>query len=161
MILSTKDIVNKYEVSRATLHNWKTTKPNLYNLLKNSDEQFDKVREVNIFLDSYIKIANKEIFSLDELHYIVSLNLQLEDIKDIEQLELLYINTSTKIKKQSDTFCLDIYKKLESLNLIEKYIFCDRLKALEAKNNTKSKKDEDIQWLQRYFRDFLKPNATL
>lgn len=154
MTLSTKDVINRFEVTRATLHNWKTTKPNLYNLLKNSDTQFEKVREVNIFLDSYIKTAKKEIFTLEELNYIISLDLKLEGIKNIEQLELIYINTSTKIEKQSDAFSLDIYKKLESLNLIEKYIFCDRLKALEAKNK-KAKKDEDIEWIQRYFREFL------
>ena len=29
-MLKVKDVLEKYEVTRTTLHNWKTTKPNLY-----------------------------------------------------------------------------------------------------------------------------------
>ena len=46
-MLKVKDVLEKYEVTRTTLHNWKTTKPNLYSLLLNSDGQNDDLRDKN------------------------------------------------------------------------------------------------------------------
>ena len=74
-MLSTKEITEKFEVSRATLHNWKTTKPNLYTLLQTADEQFSKYRDVNILLDRYIQtVSNIALFEYKELEYILQIN---------------------------------------------------------------------------------------
>ncbi|MEA3354130.1 MAG: hypothetical protein U9Q33_09975 [Campylobacterota bacterium] len=154
-MLSTKDVIEKFEVTRATLHNWKTTKPNLHNHLFNADEQFEKYRKTNILLDRYIKTTKTiKIFETLEIEYIYSLDIAIDEVDDIENLPLIYINTSGKIKKENDTFTLDIYKKLESLNLIQRYIFADRLKELKDKKESKKQKDED--WLSHYFKEFLK-----
>jgi len=152
---SIKEITEKFEVTRATLHNWKTTKPNLYSYLINSDEQYEKSREINIFLESYIKTdKNITLFEFKEIAYIFTLTLELGDLKSIENLHLTYINASMKREKESSEFTLNIYKKLESLNLIEKYIFANRLKVLVEK--IKSKKDEREELLRHYFREFTK-----
>lgn len=151
---SIKEITEKFEVTRATLHNWKTTKPNLYNYLINSSEQYEKYREINIFLETYIKTTqNITAFEYREIEYIFSLELRLEDLKSIENIHLTYVNASMRKEKESNEFTLSIYNKLESLNLIEKYIFSDRLKTLVPK--IKSKKEEREELLRHYFKEFL------
>lgn len=148
-----KKIIEKFEVSRGTLHNWKTTKPNLYNYLLNFDEKYEKYREVNIFLDTYIKTADTKIFDFKEIEYIFDLELNLKTVPEMQNIQLIYINTSTKTAKENTKFTLDIYKKLESLNLIEKYIFCDILNTLSPK--VKAKKEEKRELLKHYFKEFL------
>ena len=148
-----KEITNKFEVTRGTFHNWKSTKPKLYDYLLNSDNQYEKYREVNIFLETYIKTAtNISLLEYKEIEYIVSLNLELKSLQEIENLHLTYINQSFKKEKEGGQFELNIYKKLESLNLIEKYIFSNRLKSIKKK----IKKDEKEQLLRYYFKEFLK-----
>jgi len=147
-----KEITEKFEVTRGTLHNWKTTKPKLYEYLLNSDDQYEKYREVNILLESYIKTAKDiELFEYKEVEYIFSLNLDLKDLKNIENLHLTYINKSFKIEKESNEFILNIYKKLERLNLIEKYIFATRLKTV----TNKIKKEEKESLIKHYFKEFI------
>ncbi|MDO8453529.1 MAG: hypothetical protein Q7S59_03035 [Sulfurimonas sp.] len=148
-----KKIIEKFEVSRGTLHNWKTTKPNLYNYLLNFDEKYEKYREVNIFLDTYIKTAQTKIFTYHEIEYIFDLELHLKTITDMQNMHLIFINTSAKSIKENTTFTLDIYKKLETLNLIEKYIFCETLNLLAQK--IKAKKEEKKELLTHYFKEFL------
>ena len=133
-MLSTKEITERFEVSRATLHNWKSTKPNLCNLLKTADEQFTKYREVNILLDRYIQtVPNIEIFEYKELEYILELKLENQKIEEIDNFHLKFIEKSIKIEKEPKTNALNIYKKLENLNLIEKYILNERLKTVSEK----------------------------
>jgi len=152
-MLSTKDVIEKFEVTRATLHNWKTTKPKLFNYLFNTNIQSKELRDINLLLDTYIKTANTKIFTFKELDYILSLNLNLEDIKQIQDIHLAYINTSTKIKKENDTFTLGIYKKLESLNLIERYMFYEVLEDITVK--IQNRKDEKVALIQHYLKEFL------
>ena len=154
-MLTQKEITEKFEITRGTLHNWKTTKPNLYSYLENYDKKFDKLQEINIFLESYIKTAqNITVFEYKEIAYIFTLELELQDLKKIENLHLTYINASMKKEKESSEFILNIYKKLESLNLIEKYIFANRLKVLVEK--IKSKKEEREELLRHYFKEFIR-----
>lgn len=151
---SIKEITERFEVTRATLHNWKTTKPNLHNYLINSDEQYEKYREINIFLETYIKTSKSTpAFEYKEIEYIFSLELRLDVLQEIQNLHLSYINASIKCEKESSEFTLNIYKKLESLNLIEKYIFASRLKTLVQK--IKSKKEEKEELLRHYFKEFM------
>jgi len=153
-MLTQKEITEKFEITRGTLHNWKTTKPNLYSYLENYDKKFDKLQEINIFLESYIKTAqNITVFEYKEIAYIFTLELELQDLKKIENLHLTYINASLKKEKESSEYILNIYKKLESLNLIEKYIFANRLKVLVEK--IKSKKEEREELLRHYFKEFI------
>ncbi len=154
-MLSTKEITERFEVSRATLHNWKSTKPNLCNLLKTADEQFTKYRDVNILLDRYIQtVQNIEIFEYKELEYILELKLENPKIEELDNFHLKFIEKSIKIEKEPKTNALNIYKKLENLNLIEKYILNERLKTVSDK--IKIKKDEKESLIKHYLKEFLK-----
>ena len=159
-MLSTKEITERFEVSRATLHNWKSTKPNLCNLLKTADEQFTKYRDVNILLDRYIQtVQNIEIFEYKELEYILELKLENPKIEELDNFHLKFIEKSIKIEKEPKTNALNIYKKLENLNLIEKYILNERLKTVSDK--IKIKKDEKESLIKHYLKDFLKKEVLL
>lgn len=147
---SIKDIISKYEVSRATLHNWKTTKPNLYNLLLNSDSKNDELRELTIILEKYSKTINPS-FTLEDILFI--LNLDLEDfIEEIERLHSIYIEKTTKELKENSEFILEIYQKIQNLNLIERYIFISRIKRVKK---NKIKEMELKTAINHYFKEFL------
>jgi len=154
-MLSIKEMAEKFDIPKTTLYGWKNERPKIYDYLVNSDEQYEKNREINIFLESYIKTAqNITAFEYKEIAYIFTLELELQNLKKIENLHLTYINASMKKEKESSEFILNIYKKLESLNLIEKYIFANRLKVLVEK--IKSKKEEREELLRHYFKEFIK-----
>ena len=144
----------QFDISKSTLYDWKNDRPKIYDYLANSDEQYEKYREINIFLETYIKTTqNITAFEYKEIEYIFALELELKDLKSIENLHLTYINASINKEKESSEFTLDIYKKLESLNLIEKYVFANRLKILVDK--IKSKKEEKEELLRHYFKEFM------
>lgn len=148
---SIKDIINKYEVSRATLHNWKTTKPNLYNLLLNPEDTNEKLRNITLILEKYSKTINPN-FSLDDILFI--LNLSLDNfVEDIEKLHTIYIEQTTKELKENSEFVLSIYQKIQDLNLIERYIFISRIKSLRKE---KIKQTDIKTAVKHYFKEFLK-----
>ncbi|OCL82491.1 hypothetical protein [Arcobacter porcinus] len=148
---SIKDIISKYEVTRATLHNWKTTKPNLYNLLLNPEDTNEKLRETNIVLEKYSKTI-KSTFSEDDILFILKLNLE-NFVDEIEKLHTIYIEQTAKELKENSEFVLSIYQKIQDLNLIERYIFILRIKSLRKEKI----KQTDIKIaIKHYFKEFLK-----
>ena len=148
---SIKDIVSKYEVTRATLHNWKTTKPNLYNLLLNPEDTNEKLRDINIVLEKYSKTI-KSTFSEDDILFI--LNLSLENfVNEIEKLHTIYIEQTAKELKENSEFVLAVYQKIKDLNLIERYIFISRIKSLRKE---KIKQTDVKTAIKHYFKEFLK-----
>ena len=147
---SIKDIISKYEVTRATLHNWKTTKPNLYNLLLNPEDTNEKLRDINIVLEKYSKTI-KSTFSEDDILFI--LNLSLENfVNEIEKLHTIYIEQTAKELKENSEFVLAVYQKIQDLNLIERYIFISRIKSLRKE---KIKQTDIKTAIKHYFREFL------
>ena len=147
---SIKDIISKYEVTRATLHNWKTTKPNLYNLLLNPEDTNEKLRDINIVLEKYSKTI-KSTFSEDDILFI--LNLSLENfVNEIEKLHTIYIEQTAKELKENSEFILNVYQKIQDLNLIERYIFISRIKSLRKE---KIKQTDIKTAIKHYFREFL------
>ena len=148
---SIKDIISKYEVTRATLHNWKTTKPNLYNLLLNPEDTNEKLRDINIVLEKYSKTI-KSTFSEDDILFI--LNLSLENfVNEIEKLHTIYIEQTAKELKENSEFVLTVYQKIQDLNLIERYIFISRIKSLRKE---KIKQTDIKTAIKHYFKEFLK-----
>lgn len=153
-----KKIFEKFSVTRATLHNWKTTKPNLYELLTTYDEQFDVNREFKMLLEKYSKSITGE-FKLEEIEYILALRLAIETLEDIENIHTIYSIAIAKEIKQNSAFVLGIYQKLANLGLIEKYLFVKRYKDLQIKL---PKTKEDKQGLiKHYFKSFLISQTTL
>ena len=148
---SIKNIISKYEVTRATLHNWKTTKPNLYNLLLNPEDTNEKLRDINIVLEKYSKTI-KSTFSEDDILFI--LNLSLENfVNEIEKLHTIYIEQTAKELKENSEFVLAVYQKIQDLNLIERYIFISRIKSLRKE---KIKQTDVKTAIKHYFKEFLK-----
>ena len=150
-----KEIVEKFDIPKSTLYGWKTERPKVYEYLATADEQFLKYREVNILLDRYIQnVVNIDIFEYKELEYILQLNQENLKIEDLENFHLKFIEKSIKIEKEPKTNALNIYKKLENLNLIEKYILNERLKTVSEK--IKTKKDEKESLIKHYLKEFIK-----
>ena len=148
---SIKDIISKYEVTRATMHKWKTTKPNLYNLLLNPEDTNEKLRDINIVLEKYSKTI-KSTFSEDDILFI--LNLSLENfVNEIEKLHTIYIEQTAKELKENSEFVLNVYQKIQNLNLIERYIFISRIKSLRKE---KIKQTDIKTAIKHYFKEFLK-----
>ena len=70
-MLSIKEISEQFDISKSTLYDWKKERPKIYEYLANSDDQYEKYREVNILLESYIKTAKDiELFDYKEVEYI-------------------------------------------------------------------------------------------
>ena len=146
-----KEITEKYEVTRTTLHNWKTTKPNLYNLLLNSDGNNDQVRELNIILEKYLKTI-KSTFLVDEIEYILNFDIE-KNFNEIEKLDTSFIQFTSSDIKQNSEFILNIYQKIKDLNIVERYIFITRIKSVK-KQKTKSIDIESL--IKHYFKEFLR-----
>ena len=154
-MLSNKEIIERFDIPKSTLYGWKTERPKVYEYLANADEQFSKYRDVNILLDRYIQsISNVSLFEYKELEYILELKLENLKIEELDNFHLKFIEKSIKIEKEPKTFALNIYKKLETLNLIEKYILNERLKTVSDK--IKIKKDEKESLIKHYLKEFLK-----
>jgi hypothetical protein len=100
-----------------------------------------------------IRIPIGTMGTIEEIEYIFDLELHPKTVPEMQNIELTYINTSAKTTKENTKFTLNIYKKLESLNLIEKYIFCNILSLLPPK--IKAKKEEKKELLLHYFKEFL------
>lgn len=153
-MLSIKKIAEKFDIPKTTLYGWKTERPKVYEYLANADDQFSKYRDVNILLEKYIQAQpSVALFEYKEIEYILKLEIENDKIEEIENMHLNFINSSIKAEKQSTTFSLDIYKKLETLNLIEKYIFVDNLKKVNPK--IKIKKEEKESLIKHYFKNFI------
>ena len=151
MNVKSKRYIRKYEVTRTTLHNWKTTKPNLYNLLLNPEDTNEKLRDINIVLEKYSKTI-KSTFSEDDILFI--LNLSLENfVNEIEKLHTIYIEQTAKELKENSEFVLAVYQKIQDLNLIERYIFILRIKSLRKE---KIKQTDIKTAIKHYFKEFLK-----
>lgn len=149
-MISIKDVISKYEVSRATLHNWKKSKPNLYSLLTNPEKSNEQLRDINIVLEKYSKTINPS-FYIDEILFILDLSLE-NHLEDIEKLHTIYIEQSSIHLKNSSEFILQIYKKIEDLNIIERYVLLSRIKSLRKE---KIKQTDINQAVNHYFNEFL------
>lgn len=153
-MIQIKDVIDKFEVSRATFHNWKKTKPNLYSYLlnyKDSNMEVGKLREINIVLEKYAKESIKPIFTYNEISFICTNELTFERVED---LEAAFIKSYKDTISDNFDFIIGIYNKIKNLNIVEKYIFSERLRIVSKK--IKIKKDEKKELLTHYFREFIK-----
>lgn len=149
-MLKNKDILEKFEITKSTLYQWKISKPNLYQYLQNADNKYTDYRNLAIIVEKYSKEIQKD-FLIEEIEFILSLHLIFSTPQEIEELHLLY---ATKIKNSS--FTLGIFTKLQNLNLIEKYIFSERIQSLGKKQFIS--KEDKIELTRRYFKEFLATN---
>lgn len=146
-MLTNSEIIEKFEITKGTLYNWIKTKPSLYTYLQNADEKYLDFRNITMILEKHSKNIKKD-FLYDEIEFILSLKLEFHSIEDIENLHLIYAN---HIKNSQ--FTLGIFIKIERLDLIEKYIFSQRVKSISLKKNMT--KEDKIEITRHYFKEFL------
>lgn len=150
---SKKEITERFEVTRTTLHNWKTSKPNLCNLLLHSDSSNNELREITIILEKYSKTIKSQ-FEIEEVEFILDLDLE-NYLEEIERLHTIYIEQTSKDLKQNSELILTIYQKIQNLNIIERYIFISRIKSVKKQ---KTKEKELKIAIKYYFKEFLSTN---
>ena len=151
-MLAIKDIVEKFEVSRATLHNWKTTKPKLYDYLKNFDGKNDELRDIKSVLDSYADGLCGE-FGYEEIDFLLSLGLEFEGVESLKNMVDRFGLLSAKEFGQRARLVVGIYAKLERLNIVERYIFADRYRSVQKQLKKTKEAREDL--VGYYFKPFL------
>jgi hypothetical protein len=146
---SIKEITEEYEVTRATLHNWKNTKPKLYQLLR-SNSNDDQLRELSIVLAHYEKEVIPR-FTCKEVEEIIKADLALHSAKETLEIAYLFLHAvHSQLPSAMEKF-MPIYTKLSSLNPVEKYLFKTALKSVEAKQG---KEPLDVL-INHYFKAFI------
>lgn len=153
-MLAIKEIVEKFEVSRATLHNWKTTKPKLYDYLKNYDGKNDEFRDMKIVMEKYICERQGE-FDFAEIEFLLGVSLVFENLDTVKNLQNIFIDATAKEIKTRAKFILELYGKLEKLNIIEKYMFVCSYKSVQ--NQLKKTREDRGDLIRYYFKTFLIP----
>lgn len=148
-MLSNKEISEHFEVQINTLYNWRKSKPKLYRYLRNADYNFEQSKEINILLKRFAKDI-KPLFSVDEIIFFVSSEVEASSIEDVENIGRLFILEQHKELSKNGDFLLSIYDKLSSMCIIEKYIFYKRSHNLRAE---RKKPDESV--VKEYFDEFL------
>lgn len=149
-MIHVKDVINKFEVSRATLHNWKKSKPKLYTYLLNYKKDSDKansLREVNIVLERYARESIKPLFLYEEVFYIHGREF---DLQDVQNMQKLFIKSCAKEIDEDFEFIINIYNKINSLNIVEKYILSLRLRKLKE-----SKEHISKEFITHYLKEFI------
>ncbi|MDX9742938.1 MAG: helix-turn-helix domain-containing protein [Arcobacteraceae bacterium] len=151
-MLTIKEISEKFNISKSTLYGWEKERSEIFDYLQRADEKYEDLRDITIILDKFAQNIDGE-FTLEELEFIIALDLKISDISHIENLQDFYSSFIIKDIKEKSAFVMPIYGKLERLNLVEKYIFAKRYKELVPKL---AKTKEDKQGLiKHYFKPFL------
>ncbi len=151
-MLSHKEILDRFEITRTTLHNWKTTKPKLYDYLKNFDGKNDELRDIKSVLDSYADGLCGE-FGYEEIDFLLSLGLEFEGVESLKNMVDRFGLLSAKEFGQRARLVVGIYAKLERLNIVERYIFADRYRSVQKQLKKTKEAREDL--VGYYFKPFL------
>jgi|JTFP01.1.fsa_nt_gb hypothetical protein len=147
---SIKEIIEEYEVTRATLHNWKNTKPKLYQFLRNANSNDDQLRELSIVLAHYEKEVVPR-FTCKEVTEVIKADLALHSAKETLEIAYLFLHAvHSQLPSAMEKF-MPIYTKLSSLNPVEKYLFKTALKSVEAKQG----KEPLDALVRHYFKIFI------
>lgn len=150
-MLSIKQISDKFDIPKSTLYGWEKERTKVFNYLQQSSSNQDTLRELTIILEKYSKTIISD-FSLEDIEFILNLNLE-NNLDDIEKLHTIYIEQTSKDLKQNSEFILGIYQKIQSLNVVERYIFISRIKSIKKQ---KIKQNELRTAIKHYFKEFLK-----
>ena len=151
-MLSHKEILDRFEITRTTLHNWKTTKPKLYDYLKNFDGKNDELRDIKSVLDRYAEGMCGE-FEYAEIDFLLSLGLEFEGVEGLKNMVDMFGAACAKEFGQRARLVVLIYSKLERLNIIERYIFADRYRSVQKQLKKTKEAREDL--VGYYFKPFL------
>ena len=151
-MLTIKEISEKFNISKSTLYGWEKERAEIFTYLQRAGDKYEELRDVTILHERYSKEI-VPLFALQEIEFLLSLQLRLLSIDDIENLPTLYSHAIIKDIKAKSSFVMPLYAKLEKLSLVEKYIFASRYKELQQKL-PKTKEDKSAI-IQHYFKPFI------
>lgn len=148
-MLSNKEISQNFEVQINTLYNWRKSKPKLYRYLRNADYNFEQSKEINVLLGRFSEDI-ESLFSIEEILFFLTSEVEAKSIGDVENIERLFILECQKDLSKNTDLLLSIYNKLNSMGIIEKYIFYKRSHNLRAEQ-----KKVNNTVVKEYFAEFL------
>lgn len=125
-MLSTKEISQLFEVQVNTLYNWRKTKPKLYAYLQNADYNSKINTEINILLESYSTTISKN-FTLKEIDFLIISDFELLSIEEVNEFQEMFIKANVQLLLTKSKFILNIYNKLNELNIIDKYLLYKKI----------------------------------
>mgnify|MGYP000353068989 CR=1 FL=1 len=125
-MLTPKEICDLFEVQINTLYNWRKTKPKLYSYLQNADYNLKRNNEINVLLDFYSKTFSKT-FTLNEIQYLIDAEFELNSIEEVNSFHTIFIKSNYKLLNSESNVILNIYDKINELNIIEKYILYKKI----------------------------------
>ena len=149
-MLSNKEISQNFEVQISTLYNWRKTKPKLYKYLQNAGYNFEQNKEINILLKRFAKDIECSM-EIDEIRLFIESKFEAKSIDEIESMHRGLLTLHYRdLNSPKASLYFNLYEKLASLNIIEKYIFYKRV--YNIRNNKTIITDDDIK---EYFEEFL------
>ncbi len=147
-MLNNREISEQFEVQINTLYNWQKTKPKLYKYLKHADYHKNRNKEINILFDLY-SLDIQHNFLYDDIVYLINWSFELVSMEDIKNFHTIFIKKQYKNIPNNSEQVLQIYNKLQQLNIIEKYILYKKIYQFKDNNY-------DIQTqLRNHFKEFL------
>jgi hypothetical protein len=103
---------------------------------------------MKIVMEKYICERDGE-FDITEIEFLLTVTLSFDTLEAIKNIQNIFIDGTIKEIKTKAKFILDIFAKLERLNIIEKYIFVERYKATQ--NQIKKTKEDRGNLIRYYF----------
>ena len=148
-MLNNREISEQFEVQVNTLYNWQKNKPLLYKYLQNADCNETRNKEINVLLGEYSKDFQKE-FLYEDILYLINSSFVLNSIKDVKNIDKIFIETEYKNIPVKRDKILNIYDKTNQLNLIEKYILYKKI------HKTRTTREFSQKSITLFFDEFIK-----
>jgi len=154
-MLKNKDLHQKFGIGLKTLFNWSTSRPELYNFLKNSDDYYDKARDLNLILRAYENTITIT-FSKDELYFLLELDYKDKPTSLFQNFEETFLELCGKKLGTCNKLILSIVKKLSTMSLIEKYLLLDKIYTYQLKRKSKTNTIDMNEYFNHLFASVLK-----
>ncbi len=125
-MLTPKEISSLFEVQVNTLYNWRKTKPKLYSYLQNADYNSKINNEINVLLEYFSNTIHKD-FTLKEIDFLIVSDYELISIEEVNNFQDYFMKANYKMLTTNHKLVLNIYDKIKSLNIIEKYLLYKKI----------------------------------
>jgi|GEM_PF-2164553 len=140
-MLKNKDLNEKFGLSLKTLYNWSTSRPELYEFLKKSDDYFDKSRDLELILRAYEENISPT-FAKDEIKFLVEMNYKDKPTNFFKTFPQNFLELCSKKLSSENKIILNILPKITTLSVIETYLLLDKIYNYQQKlKNNKSDMD--------------------
>ncbi|RLA77939.1 MAG: hypothetical protein DRG78_16270 [Epsilonproteobacteria bacterium] len=151
-MITIAQISKQFNLSRKTIYNWETSRPELFEYLRNADIYRDGYKEASILIELYSKTI-KENFTKPEIDFLIQNNIPIKCLDDYEQFHILFVEKY--IKNNDSLFILRIYDKLKNINIIKRYILNHRLIKVKEQIENKKINENTEQIIRHYLSEFI------